>query len=138
MKTTNYEISKKLQEIGFEADFDFCYSKKDPDGRWNKAHELDCWGEYNDKEFVPSYDLETIINALPRYTEISNDDYFFLLCKNRCGYYPEYDPYSGQALYDMDVDDNEVLNDSESLADTAARLLIKLVEEGIINLKEEK
>lgn len=137
MKTTNYEISKKLQQLGFEADFDFCYSKNNPNGVWNKAHELDCWGEYNDDKFVPSYDLETILDALPASIDYENEVYHFWSWNDGMGFYPLYDKYASDSVFDMDNGVYEFSED-ESLAGTAARLLIKLVEEGIINLKEEK
>lgn len=59
MKTTSYEISKKLKEAGFEAETDFywyCY-----DNGLAMRHVADADGKGN----VKSYDLETILDALP-------------------------------------------------------------------------
>jgi hypothetical protein len=92
MKVTNYKISKRLKELGFE--------------KLTNASEAD----------VKAYDLETILDALPNRIEISkeiaikvfdNSDIQIGLC------------YSGRG---------------ETLADTAARLLIKLIEDKIIEL----
>lgn len=59
MKTTFYEISKKLKEAGFEAETDFywyCY-----DNGLAMRHVADADGKGN----VKCYDLETILDALP-------------------------------------------------------------------------
>ena len=56
---TNFEISKKLKEAGFEAETDFywyCY-----DNGLAMRHVADADGIGN----VKSYDLETILDALP-------------------------------------------------------------------------
>lgn len=125
MKTTNYEISKKLQEIGFIAETDF-YCNED------EVFYCTIFLENPDIDIVPSYDLETIIDALPEEIEIDGE-YFGLVLNIWEGiiYYEEIERPNLQH-FDLHQD----LND-ESLADTAARLLIKLVEEGIINLKVE-
>ncbi len=108
MKTTNFEISKKLKEAGFEAD-----------GKGN----------------VKSYDLETILDALPARIEKNEKMYDLLLCHNILGYYAT----SLKLDYDnIQLDDYifELYDHDKSLADTAGRLLIELFEAGIINFKK--
>lgn len=110
MKTTNFEISKKLKEAGLEAD-----------GKGN----------------VKAYDLETILDALPSVIERegSGNNIYFKMNKNRVWYEnscncdsSEYCPVN--IYYRIDRQKNE------SLADTAGKMLIKLYEAGIINFKK--
>lgn len=75
-------------------------------------------------------DLETILEALPTSIEHNNTEYHFWLWNDGIGYYPNYD---NESVYDMGNGIFE-FSENESLADTAARLLIKLTEQGIINL----
>ena len=127
MKTTNYKISIQLKEIGFKAEPSGAYFEREKtgeimSGEVRTEHHID--GKVF-KYVCCHYDLETILEALPEvvngirlqmhlarglrigYSELDCDEYY--ICYN--------------------------LKD-ETLATTAARLLIKLVEEGIINLKE--
>ena len=137
MKTTNFEISKKLAEIGFEAENDFYWVK------WNEGlpelvHKSEIMPALIEK--VPAYDLETLICALPtRIPTIKNGFYkrFLFIQTNPIiiGYYEpcyEYDSH-----YDMREDGFESCQEeNESLADTAGKMLIKLHEAGIINFKK--
>ena len=62
MKTTSYEISKKLKEAGFEADADYYW-----------VEGIICVNAYvfsdhmtGGKKLCNSYDLETLLDALPK------------------------------------------------------------------------
>lgn len=129
MKTTNYENSKKLAEIGFKADFEYCYSKDGEEaGKWNKTYEIDVWDEYENDKYYPSYDLETILDALPDWIsdKYGNRHDFEMGKEDMC--YANYP-------YDARIVEIEVRKEKdESLADTAARLLILLAEKEIIKL----
>lgn len=125
MKTTSYETSKQLAEAGFKADFDYCYKKEEPDQLWNKSFEITCWEGEDISNYYPSYDLETILDALPSVCIEDSIEYYFWLWNNGMGYYPNYDKYSSNAVYDMDNGIFEFSQD-ESLADTAAILWLKL------------
>lgn len=147
MKTTNFEISKKLKEIGFEAEFNFHYKATDHINLYDSGYE-----DYKERN-TPSYDLETLINALPdkitreyKSTEdgtIKEFEERLVITKNEI-YYKCYDigteddaneywrEYGYYAKFSEVVKDWE----DESLADTAGRLLIKLHEAGIINFKK--
>lgn len=129
METTNFENSKKLAEIGFKADYDYCYSKdNEKSGKWNKAFEIDCWDEHEDDKYYPSYDLETLLDALPAdfMDKWGYDQYFYFDAASRAFYYE--DIHGGPRSYEI------VQKCSENLATTAARLLIKLVEDKIIKI----
>ena len=130
-KTTSYKNSLRLKELGFKADFDYCYTIGDPEGVWNKTFELDCWGEYDEEKHCASYDWDTIVDALPAWIS----DEFGEMCdlemsKEYIGYY-RYGYDDRIEIIEFDKQENE------SLADTASRLLVKLIEGKIINLKED-
>lgn len=107
-KTTNYEISKKLKEAGFEAETDFywyCYDKGQ-----EMRHIADADGKGN----VKAYDLETILDALPK---INKQEY--LLC-------------SGGIVYLNDDYISVGKEKNESLADTAGKMWLLLKEKGLV------
>jgi len=110
MKTTSYEISKQLAKAGFEAENKIL--KHDPE---NFTFGSRFW----------TYDLETILEALPNQLGQS-----FL----------QITMLGNQALigYEMQRIELSSLVDgkNESLADTAARLLILLHKEGIVNFNK--
>ena len=125
MKTTSYEISKKLKEAGFEAETDFywyCY-----DMGLAMRHIADADGRGN----VKAYDLETILDALPAFIEHNNIKYDLWLWNNGIGYYPNYDKYSRDGVYNMENGIYEFADD-ESLADTAGKMWLLLREKGLV------
>jgi hypothetical protein len=115
-KTTNYEISKKLEEIGFYSDY------FEPDYLWveNKG-EISCvkssyfsdYMEESAKKLYKSYDLETLINALP-------DTIGGGLMIHKEGMYCQESMTKVAKL------------ENESLADCAGKLLILLHEKNLI------
>lgn len=108
MKTTNFEISKKLKEAGFEAETDFywyCYDKGQ-----EMRHIADADGKGN----VKAYDLETLLYALPK---INKQEY--LLC-------------SGGIVYLNDDYISVGKEKNESLADTAGKMWLLLKEKGLV------
>ena len=120
MKTTNLEISKKLKEIGFDAETEHYWHTI------NNKIELHhvARGGFGDYK---SYDLETLIDALPKkihdnlQLRVWFDEYNFIGYQNWDGFVPK-----------LTIKQKE----NESLADTAGRLIIKLFEAGIINFKK--
>ena len=125
MKTTSYEISKKLAELGFDRAFDFAYKKNDEVNVWNEAFEIRCW-DLNRLDYYPAYDLETILEALPNFISNENGGENCLVI----------DVSFGEIHYEGD-DENDALfitttKPGESLADTAAKLLIQLHEKGLV------
>jgi len=119
MKTTSYEISKKLAKIGFKAESNFywyCYDRGD-----DLRHISEADGAGNFK----SYDLETILEALPKKYGYNNHlgvypaGVGYLVCD--CSLTTE----AGRAEF-------VYRENNESLADTAALLLILLHEKGLL------
>ena len=124
MKTTSYEISKKLKEAGFEAETEYY------------------WHSINDKiellhvaraglGDVKAYDLETLLDALPAFVEHNKRMYYFWLWNDGIGYYPDCDRYSGGSQYDMENGIYE-FSDDESLANVAGRMWLMLKEKGLV------
>lgn len=129
-KTTSYEISKDLKEIGFEANPFFYRQEHNQD-----QVIIDATGAY-DGAAIRCYDLETILDALPTEIEITKttwititSKYNFIMSHNTL-YYEEILEYPG--------DNNDAYyyyrEEGESLADTAARLLIKLIKDKVVEL----
>jgi len=117
-KTTNYEISKKLAEIGFEAETSTSMSMLET------------------KDY-PSYDLETLLDALPSSIKYKNEynvilDYDFFLQNDKLGYYYEYGEYGNDYHMGDGLCEFSKLSLDESLADTAGRLIILLHEKNLI------
>ena len=127
MKTTNFEISKKLKEIGFEAEFNFHYKATDPVNLYDSGYE-----DYKERN-TPSYDFETLLDALPKKIQFKQKEYCFWMQWSGCsdclllGYV-----YGNLRAIELEVWQLE----NESLADTAGRMLIKLYEAGIINFNK--
>ena len=127
MKTTNFEISKKLKEIGFVAEFNFHYKATDPVNLYDSGYE-----DYKERN-TPAYDLETLLDALPKKIQFKQKEYCFWMQWSGCsdclllGYV-----YGNLRAIELEVWQLE----NESLADTAGRMLIKLDEAGIINFNK--
>ena len=133
--TTNCENSKKLAEIGFKATSDFYYSKT------GTLHYID------DCEGIPidfySFHFETIWDSLPKKImnyELSLLTYHKNAVIGYCdisGNYEEgiscLDNFSVKQFW---AEEGSYDFKMQSLADTAAKLLIKLVEKGIINFNK--
>ena len=141
MKTTNFEISKKLKEAGFEAEAEYY---------WHEIHDkIELYhvarAGFGD---IKSYDLETIIDALPdsiireyrskvnwevkafrerliiekKEIRYSCDDIENADDANR--FYQEYG-------YMQDISIFKKFN-NESLADTAGKMWLMLKEKGLV------
>jgi len=121
MKTTSYEISKKLAKAGFDVETDFywyCYDN----GR-QMRHIADADGKGN----VKAYDLETLIEALPKSItkkgSTLKNDLRIWFDQDRC--------YIGYQSWEGFLENATIaLQNGESLADCAGRLLLKLIEKG--------
>jgi hypothetical protein len=126
MKTTSYEISKKLAEAGFEsrANFFWCELGEDLVGiHLSQLHVVP-----QSVKRIVAYDLETILEALPESVKFDNKWAWFEMDKNFIIY--KFIDEDKTCLFDFHKQENE------SLADTAARLLIKLESKGLINFKK--
>ena len=133
MKTTSYEISRQLAEAGFEAETEF-YCVKWNEGEPELVHESQ--QTPNLIESVPAWNLETILEVLP--SRITNEnifiqriDYYLRLSKEEIWYENECNCDSDESCpVDQRFEVSRIKN--ESLADTAARLLLLLHEKNLI------
>ena len=127
MKVTSFEISKKLAEAGFEAKPEFYWVK------WNEGEpELIHRSEPTPAliEKVAAYDLETILGALPN----------FIANKNKSENCLTIDVAFGEIHYEGDSENDALFitttKENETLADTAARLLLLLIEKGLLTFNK--
>jgi hypothetical protein len=117
-KTTNYEISKKLEEIGFSRQAFWVWISKN------------CCAPYQtDYDGFLSYDLEILLDALPSEIEYFGNDAYFRMSKDQF-WYEEF----CNCPFDCPVKRhyNIKIKENESLADTAGRLIILLHENNLI------
>lgn len=127
MKTTNYEISKKLKEAGFEADFHFHYKATDSINLYDSGYE-----DYKERN-IPSYDLETILDALPLKIEFKEKEYcFWMQWSGSSDCYILGYVYGNLRTTELEVWRAYEDKDSESLADTAGRLWLLLKQKNLI------
>lgn len=124
MKVTSFELSKKLAEIGFKADYDYCYDKNEDKCLWNKSFEIACWEGMDLDNYYPAFDLETILETLPYHIKHNNFDYFLNLNQHFIAYCEDCGEESDLAGRVREVGD--------SLVDIAGRLFIRLHERGLI------
>ncbi len=121
MKTTNYEISKKLKEIGFEADFNFHYKATDSINLYDSGYE-----DYKERN-IPSYDLETLLKAFPNITGIDYENGEIHYQNSYTDYLSKRDGIRTEFYYKMDK--------NELLVDAVGKLLLKELREfGIIKI----
>ena len=121
MKTTNYEISKKLKEIGFEADFNFHYKATDSINLYDSGYE-----DYIERN-IPSYDLETLLRAFPNITGIDLENGEIHYQNSYTDYLSKRDGIRTEFYYKMDK--------NELLVDAVGKLLLKELREfGIIKI----
>ena len=121
-KTTNYEISKKLAEIGFKAEAEKCWAKirHSVSSEFNLVN-LDFAVPQNCDEWVLSYDLEILLNALPHNFMLEKKIKFLNMNQSEIGY-----KTGSSDIYDYQLLCHRMKE--ESLAETAGRLIIWLHE----------
>lgn len=147
MKTTSYEISKQLAKAGFDKSTDFYYTcrpnvnddyhiRDTPHHIYDK--DQDFYEEVQKGNFIAGYDLETILEALPKtFIIIESDD---SQCEDK--YWLNIEVFGDNdndqlnffysSEYRRSIRVNQI--PGESLADNAARLLLLLIEKGLIKL----
>jgi hypothetical protein len=126
MKTTSFEISKKLAEIGFNAESNYIITENGQiiitKDKLKNSSNVNGNGRL-------SFDLETILQALPKSIKYRGDTYYFLMT------------YSGSSdCYIIGYVCGQVRRtelekyseENESLADTAARLWLNLKKKGLV------
>ena len=138
MKTTSYEISKKLKEAGFKAETDFTWNTRTT-YCGNTPKKVQYFIKYNNglkegEEICKSYDLETLLNALPKKlaNKYGKNGALKLSYDNKLNwiYYADKEDY---ILFFYDYAHCEIKSqENESLADTAGRMWLLLKEKGMV------
>lgn len=129
MKTTSFEISKKLRDLGIHLDTNFSWIKMDHAENggtmiWEIHYEDNVNGiEYPNEYHIEAYTLEDILEVLPKH--LSSEGYSESLIVE-----VKYNLIGYEMIW------NEGRKENETLATTAARLLIKLLEDKIITIEE--
>ncbi len=133
MKTTSFEISKKLKEVGVMLDdYTYCYCAEGQ--LWNAGFEISPWENEDLNDYYAAYTLEDILEVLPIEISVKTKmlditSYWLEIdyCSKCFWYSNEY-----CSVYQTDFEENK------TLADTAARLLSKLIADKIITIEEVK
>ena len=137
-KTTNFEISKKLAEIGFKVKAEKCWAKirHSVSSEFNLVNLNYAVPAHCDDWFL-SYDLETLLDALPRNISVMEEIYptdFNLnidLNENvQTISYIEEGTY--RSLQEHHPEAFIVATQNESLADTVGKMIILLHEKNLI------
>lgn len=142
MKVTSFNISRPLKELGLDlGDYMFYYCKKGQ--LWNAEFEISPWENESLDDYYPAYTLEDILNALPSVINLRcrflNDvknkleyklEYKLVLTSYGLWYYTAGDDYDDKVYIFNKQDD-------ESFVDLAARLLIKLIQTGGVDVVSE-
>lgn len=137
-RTTSYEISKKLKEAGFEDSYIYAWYSDSEGSPWiqeiqhAKPTAVNKYGEEVKLTYIaPAYDLETILDALPKQFQVAWDGergksqatLRLTLEKDKIFYKHDSDELRN-AMYWREKEVQKAEN--ESLADTAGRLWLML------------
>lgn len=122
LKTTSFEVSKQLLEIGFKQEPCFMWKDKDT-----------CEPFQEGKDSIPSYDLETLIDSLPRKLELPNEKQCYSLSLEtpiKGHDYIKYANVSRRRLFCIQKENDLFVN-------TVAKLILQMHKEGFVNFDEE-
>ena len=128
MKTTSYEISKKLKEAGFEADADYNFIERNNQKAFliniKELSGIEIMNEIG--VFIKAYDLETLLERICFVIQDLEKDknYWFFMNQQELSYMS----FDGETNIDFYTPRQK----NESLADTAGRLLLLLHEKNLI------
>ena len=126
-KTTNYEISKKLSEIGFKAETGFYWYEYDKGEEMRYIADADGAGKYK------AYDLETLLDALPKKMTNKYGKEFTLEISFGVSNWIYYiDKHDYIFLSENYIHGQMESEKNESLADTVGRFIILLHEKNLI------
>lgn len=146
MKTTSYEISKKLKKAGFEAQSSFFWCRLNKD--LIRIHISQSYSVPESLVKIKAYDLETLIDALPDFITReykSKEDGEVREFRERLKIEKEEIRYSCDDIENAD-DTNRFYQEygymqdisifkkfnNESLADTAGKMWLMLKEKGVL------
>ena len=140
MKTTNYEISKQLKEAGFEASYIYAWYS-DSEGlpwvqeiQYVKPTAINKYGKEVKLTFTaPAYDLETILDALPKKIEFKEKEYcFWMQWSGSSDCYLMGYVHGNLRATELEVWREDENKNSESLADTAGRMWLELKKKNLL------
>lgn len=122
---TDLETSKRLKELGFEAETNFLYTPTEITASEDKKLELQHWATtecivWKKDSLIPAYTLEQILSELPDIIEVNNSIYHLMISKNSI-YYFSHSKLEVFANYQ-----------ENNLSSSSAKLWIKLKEDKII------
>lgn len=131
VKVTSFNVSKKLAEIGFKSETKKCWCTHNGIKPWCAVVDFDADDKVNEQ--ILAYDLETLLEALPKQYEdkFGYTQSLFLDMADKLSIY--YDGEFGNIPRKNEV----VREENESLADTAARLILKLHEKNLIKFDHD-
>lgn len=150
MKTTSYEISKKLKEAGFEAQADYNFIERNNQKAFliniKELSSIEIMNEIG--VFIESYDLETLLDALPDFItrkykskdngEVKEFRERLIIEKEEIRYScddienaDDANRYYQEYGYMQDISLFKKFND-KSLADTAGKMWLLLKEKGLV------
>lgn len=135
MKTTNFEISKKLKEAGFEAESDYNFIERNNQKAFliniKELSGIEIMNEIG--VFIKSYDLETLIDALPKKIEFKEKEYcFWMQWSSSSDCYIMGYVCGNLRATELEVWREDKNKNSESLADTAGKMWLLLKEKGVV------
>ena len=157
MKTTNFEISKKLKEAGFEDSYIYAWYSDSEGLPWiqeiqhAKPTAVNKYREEVKLTFTaPAYDLETLLDALPdsitreyksnKDGTIKEFEEKLVIEKNKIWYKcydietsDEANEYWREYGYEQNI---SIYHYYDSLANLAGKMLIKLFEAGLIKFNK--
>jgi len=138
-KTTNFEISKKLAEIGFRDKCDYFYFHEDKNDY--EASSIEAYGkdEIHDcdieDKYYPSYDLETLLEFSFKYIadfKIFNDSVFIAEHYDDGCYQVIDDLFVDRELSFKYVNDKRIREYKYNYAEIVAKLIILLYQKNLI------
>jgi len=124
MKVTSFQISKKLSEIGFFAETEFYWVETEKGRKQVDYVEYEVGTFYGEWKYTKAFDLETILEALPMGLDMFDGRFVLIIDQRSFFAYANFD--KGTQILQI------IKQQDESLADTAARLLITLQEKDLI------
>lgn len=128
MKTTNYEISKKLKEAGFDAQSSFFWCELGKD--LIKIHISQSHSVPESIDKIKAYDLETILDALPKKIEFRGKEYcFWMQWSSSSDCYIMGYVHGNLRATELEVSRYD--DENKSLADIAGEMWLILKEKGL-------
>lgn len=127
---TSLEVSKKLKELGFEAENYFYWWYCDFEKKYTLTSEYEYFHADHIKNKIGAYTLEQILEMLP--PTIKTEEYGHLVLSHQAIEYDTACTCDSHAECPMNCLIDEVKSRKDNLATTAACLLIQLKENKII------